>query len=139
MLVRQNDLKRLWPRGWKMEIKRGFAWFPFPIRCHTAITDLSDGAFKLFVYLCLNADQQTAQLSFRQTVLARMLGKSRRSLAGYLNELQERQICIVQMGSNQHAGGRIQIQEAYWPYEMAPAATTDGSQDSYLQEIQSYL
>ena len=32
-----------------------------------ALTILSDGAFKLYVYLCLNADHRTAQFRFRPT------------------------------------------------------------------------
>jgi hypothetical protein len=121
-----------------MQIKPGVAWFPVPIQWQTAMADLSDGAFRLLVYLCLNADPESAQLTFRQTLLARVLGKSRRSLAGYLKELQQQQICIVHSGSNQYTGGTIQIREAYWPYEATPS-TVVGDQDSYLHAIQSYL
>jgi hypothetical protein len=121
-----------------MKAKRSLAWFPLPIQCQTLIADLSDGAFKLLIFLYLNVDRETAQLSFKQTVLARILRKSRRSLAAYLMELQERRICIIRMSANQYAGGTIQIQEAYWPYAITHS-TSANAQDRYLQVIQSYL
>ncbi len=121
-----------------MKIKPGVAWFPVPVRWSTDRAGLSDGAFRLLVYLCLNADRETAQVSFSQTLLARHVGKSRRSLAGYLEELQHRQICIVHMSSNQYAEGTIQIQEAYWPYE-ANASTALKDPGAYLEAIQSYV
>ncbi len=127
----------------QLRIKTGAHWFPALMQWRTAMTQLSDGAFKLFVYLCLNADRTTAQLEFRQTTLARTLGKSRRSLITYLQELKHRQICSVNMSSNQHAAGTIQIQALYWPYEWAPqesdSASTAENQDSYVQAIREYL
>jgi len=121
-----------------MKLKAALVWFPAPMQWNTAIEALSDGAFKLFVYLCLNADRETAQFEFKQTVLARTLGKSRRSLARYLRELQDRQICTVNMSSNQYSEGMIRIQQTYWPYEGTPSAVVQ-DQDSYLHAIKSYL
>ncbi len=121
-----------------MRIKPGIAWFPVPMQWRTAMADLSDGAFKLFVYLCLNANRETGQLTFSQTRLAQALGKSRRSLAGYLQELQQRQFCIVHRSANQYAGGTIQIQQAYWAYEPnSPTALDD--YEAYLESIKSYV
>lgn len=102
-----------------LRIKPGLRWFPVGTEWQTLLIQLSDGAFKLFVYLCLNAQQATGQLEFHQTDLARALGKSRRSISAYLQELQGRHVCRVDLGRNQYAGGTIQIDPQYWPYEPA--------------------
>ena len=127
----------------QLRIKPGVHWFPAMMQWHTTMNQLSDGAFKLFVYLCLNADRSTAGLEFRQTTLARTLGKSRRSLTSYLTELEHQQICSVSMGSNQYAAGTIQIQAPYWPYEWQPQESDSSrlfeNQSSYVQAIQEHL
>lgn len=127
----------------QLRIKPGVHWFPAMMQWHTAMNQLSDGAFKLFVYLCLNAVRSTAGLEFRQTTLARALGKSRRSLTSYLQELEHHQICRVSMSANQYAAGTIQIHASYWPYEWEPQEADPSSlaenQDSYVQAIQEHL
>ena len=48
---------------WTLKHPSGF----FAARCEMkeALTLLSDGAFKIYVYVCLQADRRTAQLCFR--------------------------------------------------------------------------
>lgn len=77
---------------------------------------LSDGAFKVYVYVCLHADRHTAQLPFRVTTLAGATGHSRRSLAKYLEELRRADIAVLVRAANQHEFGRIEIRDAFWPY-----------------------
>lgn len=126
----------------KLQVRPGMAWFPAPFEWRAAINQLSDGAFKLFVYVCLNADRTTSQFDFRQTVLARELKKSRRSVARYLQELQANNICHIRLSANQHAAGIIEIQAPYWPYQWDPEPSTSSSTDSlesYVQSIEKYL
>ncbi len=126
----------------QLKIKPGLSWFPAPRQWHTLLTRLSDGAFKLFVHLCLNADRTTARFGFHQTVLACQLGKSRRSLGVYLRELQANHVCSVTSSPNQHAAGTIQIEAPYWPYEDEPAQTAAGEAEmrqAYVQTIEKYL
>src|SRR5207302_7730976 len=67
---------------------------------------LSDGAFKIYVYVCLHADRRTAQLRFRMAELAHATGHSTRSLTSYLEELRSREVSIVYRAANQHELGR---------------------------------
>jgi len=87
---------------------------------------LSDGAFKLYIHLCLNADRRTGQLSAEQARLATALRKSRRSVVTYLDELRRQGVCSIQAAVNQHLGGQIEICDAFWPYEkVRPSAKPD--------------
>jgi hypothetical protein len=73
------------------------------------LTLLSDGAFKIYVYVCLHAGRRTAQLRFRIAELAKATGHSTRSLTSYLEELHIREVSIVYRAANQHELGRIEI------------------------------
>lgn len=126
----------------KLKVRPGLAWFPAPVEWRTAINQLSDGAFKLFVYVCLNADRTTSQFDFRQTVLARELKKSRRSIALYLQELQANNMCRIRLSPNQHAAGIIEIQAPYWPYLCEPQSSPSSGTETlepYVQAIEKYL
>ncbi len=74
-----------------------------------AMESVSDGAFKLFVYLCLKADRCTGELTVSPTQLAPALRKSRRSLFTYLGELQSRGLVQLSLARNQHERTHIQI------------------------------
>jgi len=102
-----------------------------------ALTLLSDGAFKLFVYLCLNADRATGQIGFGQAELARQLGKSPRSITTYLEELRNRSVCQVEPAANQHQGGRIEVADAFWPYHKLTPAGGDPAESHYVEQVRA--
>jgi hypothetical protein len=77
---------------------------------------LSDGAFKLSVFLCLRADRISARLEIDQASVAKSLAKSRRSAIVYFEELKQRGVCEVKFAANQHTIGVVQICDAFWPY-----------------------
>jgi hypothetical protein len=51
---------------------------------------LSDGAFKLYVFLCLRTDRTSARLEIVQASVAKSFAKSRRSVIVYFEELKQR-------------------------------------------------
>ena len=71
-----------------MKLKHAHGWFAAGPEMARAMTLLSDGAFKLFVYLCLQADRETARLAVNDRDLTVGLQKSRRSIVSYLDELE---------------------------------------------------
>ena len=73
-----------------LKIKRGEGWFAADRSWQSASHKLSDGAFKLFVYVSLAAERSTGRFVFRQGELAKALNKSRRSIGKYLRELEEK-------------------------------------------------
>jgi hypothetical protein len=103
------------------------------------MTLLSDGAFKLFVFLCLRADRSSARLEIDQASVAKSLATSRRSVIVYFEELRQRGVCEVKFAANQHTRGVVQICDAFWPYVIpAPAENTE-SADNYIKRIRALL
>jgi hypothetical protein len=120
-----------------LALKHSSGWFAAGQEMAQALALLSDGAFKLFVYLCLNADRASGQMPLRQTELARQLGKSLRSITTYLEELRRRGVCHLQPAANQHQTGRIEIAEAFWPYLSPAPAPADPEQSRYIGQVRT--
>jgi prevent-host-death family protein len=100
---------------------------------------LSDGAFKLYMHLCLTADRSSGQVQADHADLAKALGKSRRSVVVYLEELRRQGVCKTQPARNQHGQGQIKVCEAFWPYERPPAQETPRSLADYTAHIRRLL
>jgi hypothetical protein len=107
----------------KLNLKQPTGWFAAGDSFRKALGVLSDGAFKLFVYLCLEADRQTGRVQATQTQLARALEKSRRIIGAYLLELEQQQVCQVRRGHNQFDFTTFQICDDYWPYHRSHASS----------------
>lgn len=110
------------PKEKRLCLKETSGWFPAGQAFQQALILLSDGAFKMFVYLCLNADRQTASYTATHHRLAAVLKKSRRAIGTYVVELQEKGICSVQAGKNNYVCTVFQVREAYWPYRISEAS-----------------
>lgn len=108
-------------------LKHPTGWFAAGREVSRALTLLSDGAFKLYIYVCLHADRSTGLLKVGHADLVKGLGKSRRSIIAYIDELRAKQVLNIRPAVNQHFGGELEIQDAFWPYEKetAQARTTD--------------
>ena len=119
-----------------MKLKQPTGWFAATPQMRQALDLLSDGAFKLFVYLCLSADRRTGCLHATQTALARALLKSRTSISAYLEELSAKGVCILKPAANQYQPGEIEIADPFWPYEKEIAGH---SETAYLEQISSWL
>jgi len=70
----------------RLTLKHPSGFFAAGSEMKDALTLLSDGAFKIYVYVCLYGDRRTAQLRFRMAELAHATGHSTRSLTTYLEE-----------------------------------------------------
>jgi hypothetical protein len=77
---------------------------------------LSDGAFKLFVHLALEADSRTGCVRASYKDLAAALEKSKRAIGTYSAELSEKDICKIRPGENQYCKTDFEICDSYWPY-----------------------
>lgn len=118
-----------------LTLKRPSGFFAAGREVEQALALLSDGAFKLFVFLCLYAERRNGRLRFRQSDLARRLDKSPRSITTYLRELQCQGICEVQTAANQHQAGWIEIADRFWPYHKQTAETTSNDQLNYIEQV----
>lgn len=99
-----------------IRLKNGETFFAAGESFNRASSILSDGAFKLFVHLCLRADRRTGRYETTMKQLATALHKSRRIIGSYAAEVRAKEICTIQMGSNQYERTVIEICDDYWPY-----------------------
>jgi hypothetical protein len=100
----------------RLRLKQATGWFAASSGFRAALELLGDGAFRLFVYLCLEADRRSGRVLTSYSELARGIRRSRRVLLSYVSELERKQVCIVRTGRNQHARTLIEVAEGYWPY-----------------------
>lgn len=119
----------------RLTLKRPTGWFAAGHEMEQALALLSDGAFKLYVYVCLHADRCSGRLRFRQAELARSLGKSPRSITSYLNELRRQGVCQVQTAANQHQAGCIEVCDPFWPYHKQLPAPLVSDEAHYVEQI----
>src|SRR5918994_1069770 len=92
-------------------LKHPTGWFAAGREVSRALPLLSDGAFRLYIYVCLNADRSTGLLKIGHADLVKALGKNRRSVIAYLDELRTKQVFDVRPAMNQHVGGEIETQD----------------------------
>ena len=121
------------------KLKHPTGWFAAGREVTHALELLSDGAFKLYIYLCLHADRRTGQLCAEQARLAKAVGKSRRSVVTYLAELQQRGVCSIQAAVNQHGGGQIEISDAVCPSERVQPSTSADTLPAFIEQTKRLL
>jgi hypothetical protein len=121
------------------KLKHPSGWFAAGKEVSRALAVLSDGAFRLFIFFCLNADRRTGELKITHGSLAKAVGRSRRSIIIYMGELQRQKVCRIQTATNQHASGQIEICDAFWPYEKAPKAEAPQDRASYIAHIRRLM
>jgi len=120
-----NSRKLRDPRGWNVGLHKALA--------------LPDGAFKLYVWLRLNARIDTGTVETSQSDLAHALNKARGTIRANLTTLEQAEVCRTKFPRNPHGRGWIQITDDYWPYEREESATDDPALRSYLDQIQKIL
>jgi hypothetical protein len=121
-------------------LKKSRSWFAAGIEVQQALEILTDGAFKVFIYICLNAERESGILHTTQKELARNLRKSNGATRKYLTEMETAGICHNRFGHNPVTRGAVQISPAYWPYErnMVQPPADEGA-DKFVAEIRKML
>jgi hypothetical protein len=121
-----------------MELKHS-NWFAAGPEVQRALLSLSDGAFRLYFYLCLNASRRTGRISISYADLANTLERSRRSISSHFNELRRQGICVIQPAVNQHHCTEVEIADEYWPYTKEITGIQPSKGEEYLARIKSFL
>ena len=99
----------------RLVLKQPTGWFAAGREFAQAITLLSDGAFKLYVYACLMANRHTGHLSATVDELARAMTRAPTEVAMNLEELEERAVCrVTRNGGSQLV---LEIRDRFWPYQ----------------------
>ena len=124
----------------RVTLKNPTGWFAAGREFARAITLLSDGAFKVYVHLCLRADRSSGRLNIDHGGLATALGKSRRSMVKYVEELRKHGVCATRDAVNQHTEGEIEICDGFWPYVKSNLAESAGDDvASYVETVRRFL
>jgi hypothetical protein len=71
----------------RLTLKQPTGWFAAGREVAQALAVFSDGAFRLYIHLCLHADRHTARARIELTGLAHVLRKSAASIEADLGEL----------------------------------------------------
>lgn len=122
-----------------LTLKNPRGWFAAGVEIEKALTILSDGAFKLFVYLCMNARRDTGVLEISQTELARNLKKGQQTLRRYFDEMRAAGICQSRFSHSPLGRGMIEISESYWPYSAKADEAAPDAASTYVVEIKKML
>ena len=112
----------------RIQLKRPSGWFAAGREVQQAATLLSDGAFKLFLWVCLHAGRASGSLCASTPELARALRKTESDIERSIEELIQADVCRL-LGN-----GALEIQDRFWPYERQRQETITGSQ-TYIGEI----
>jgi len=122
-----------------LTLKNPRGWFAASAAVGQALMLLSDGAFKVFVYLCLNARRDTGILHTTQTALARDLKKAHGTIRKNMHEIEAAGICRIHFGNSPVGQGTVEITEAYWPYQRGDDQAVTGAADSFVSQVQRSL
>jgi hypothetical protein len=113
----------------RLELKRPNGWFAAGQEVKCALQLLSDGSFKLFVWLCLHADRSRGTLPGSPAELARALGKEEGEIKRALEELERQEVCALR------SNGLVEIRDRLWPYHRRPNSSTGDESRDYIAEV----
>lgn len=114
----------------RLVLKQPTGWFAAGREVNEALALLSDAAFKLYLYLCLQADRHTARLSFNLAEAAKALGKDAAWIEDCLGELYRKKVC-------EGYGREIEICDRFWPYQKQPDAAAATPEVDFLRQVRT--
>jgi hypothetical protein len=120
-------------------LKNPRGWFAAGAEVQKAMPLLSDGAFKLFVYLCLNARRDTGTLEGSLTQLAKHVKKGQNTVRLHLREMEAAGVCRSRFSHSPLGRGVVEITEQFWPYQKASQETPANDSAVFVAEIRKML
>jgi hypothetical protein len=110
----------------RLQLKQPTGWFAAGREVAEALVLLSESAFRLYIYICLNADRHTGRLAIDPASLARVLRREPAAIEDDLGELRRHDVCDRRMGA-------LEICGRFWPYHRQSLAIPDGGQADYIR------
>ncbi len=117
----------------RLILKQPTGWFAAGREFAQALTLLSDGAFKLYVYACLRADRRTGCLRAMVDELARATTRAPTAIAMNMKELEERAVCCVVR--DEGSMFMLEIRDSFWPYQRQQPPGRSGAEVEFVQKI----
>ena len=118
----------------RLVLKQPTGWFAAGREFAQAMTLVSDGAFKLYVHICLSASRRSGCLVTSRDNLARAIKQSPERVASLLAELEDRAVCAV----DRHNGSNLalEISDRFWPYQKQPdPGCTRGAETEFVEKV----
>ena len=110
----------------RLQLKQTTGWFAAGREVAEALMLLSESAFRLYIYICLNADRHTGRLAIDPAGLAHVLRREPAAIGDDLGELARHDVCHRRMGA-------LEICDRFWPYHRQPLAALASGQADYIR------
>ena len=114
----------------RLMLKRPTGWFAAGPEFVEALELLSEGAFKLYVYACLQADRHTGRIVLEHARMSRILRQCPDRIVRHLNELSKCHVFHIEPGVNGGEVALVEIRDRFWPYRKQPAVIKPGSDEA---------
>jgi hypothetical protein len=114
----------------RLILKRPSGWFAADQSFVEALELLSEGAFKLYVYACLQADRHTGRIVLEHARITRVLRQCPDRIIRHLNELTQCGVFDVDPGIPGGEVALIEIRDRFWPYRKQPTGIRPGSEQA---------
>lgn len=115
--------------GTRFQLKQPTGWFAAGREVACALELLSDGTFKLFVWLCLHAERSRGTLSATPAQLARALRKPETDMHLALEELEQQGVCTLRPEAV------IEIRDRFWPYQRPCDSADSDPARRYVEKV----
>lgn len=112
----------------RLILKQPTGWFAAGREVAQAMTLLSDGAFKLYLHLCLQADRHTARVVVNPASCVQALGKDPACIEACLGELYREKVC-------ERCGDSVVICDRFWPYLKQPSSAAATREAEFLRQV----
>ncbi len=114
----------------RLQLKQPTGWFAAGREVAEALMLLPDAAFRLYIYICLNADRHTGRLAIDSASLARVLRREPATIEDDLGELGRQGVCHRRTGV-------LEIGDRFWPYHRQPLPAPDNGQAAYVRSVRA--
>jgi hypothetical protein len=114
----------------RLILKQPTGWFAAGREVAQALALLSDGAFKLYIHLCLQVDRHTAQGVIKPAELTQVLRKEAATIEASLGELYLHRVC-------ERRGDRVEICDRFWPYQKPASAAAVEPEAEFVRQAQA--
>ena len=115
----------------RLRLKRPTGWFAAGQEVAAALEVLSGDAFKLYLYLCLNAERQTGRIAGKPDDTVRLFQDAGQSQVAW-EELFRQQICVRWEAA-------VEICARFWPYEKIAASEAGQDPASYVEHVRQMM
>ena len=114
----------------RLILKQPAGWFAAGREVAQAMTLLSDGAFKLYLHLCLQAERHTGRVVLNVAAWAQALGKDPAWIQACLGELYRNHVCEA-------GGGGVEICDRFWPYEKQAGGAAAAPEAEFVRQVRA--